>query len=96
MKLNICFLYRRLLKKYSKIRNIVSNTMEEAFDSEPVYNEKYLKTKIKFYEGKVNTNSLSDKVLNKGSYCICILVILIDSAVRMGKNYYPQVVFGNI
>ena len=54
-----------MLKKYSKIWNIVSNTMEEAFDSEPVCNEKYLKTKLKFYEGKVNTNSLSDKVLKK-------------------------------
>ena len=85
-----------MLKKYSKIWNIASNTMEEAFDSKPVYNEKYLKTKIKFYEGKVNTNSLSDKVLKKGSFCICILVTLIDSVVRMGKNYYPQVVFGNI
>ena len=26
--------------------------LKKGFDSEPVYNEKYLRTKIKFYKGK--------------------------------------------
>ena len=30
---------------------------KEEFDSDPVYNEKYLKAKLKFYNEKVNTNS---------------------------------------
>ena len=29
---------------------------KERFDSEPVHHEEYLKTKIKSYDGKVNTN----------------------------------------
>ena len=29
---------------------------KERSDSEPVYHEEYLKTKIKSYDGKVNTN----------------------------------------
>ena len=29
--------------------------LKKRFDSEPVYNKKYLKTKINSYEGKVNT-----------------------------------------
>ena len=28
----------------------------QQFDSEPAYNEKYIKTKIKSYEGKTNLN----------------------------------------
>ena len=28
--------------------------MEKGFDNEPVENEKYIKTKIKSYEGKIN------------------------------------------
>ena len=28
----------------------------QQFDSEPAYNEKYIKTKIKSYEGKTNWN----------------------------------------
>ena len=42
----------KLLEKYNKIWNKVSNCIKEGFDSDPVYNEKYLKTKIKSYEGK--------------------------------------------
>ena len=31
-------------------------SIKKKFDSEPVYNEKYLRTKIKSYKGKINTN----------------------------------------
>ena len=33
----------------------------------------------------------SDKISKEGSQCICLLVILIDSVYRTGKNYYPRV-----
>ena len=39
-----------LLEKYSEIRNRLKSELE----SEPVYNEKYLKAKIKSYDGKIN------------------------------------------
>ena len=31
-----------------------------------------------------------DKVPKEGSRCICLSVVLIDSAFRTGKNYCPQ------
>ena len=34
---------------------IIISGFEKGFDSEPAYNEKYLKTKVKYHEGKVNT-----------------------------------------
>ena len=39
----------KLLKKYNKILEKISNLMNIEFDSEPVYgdNDKYIKTKIK-------------------------------------------------
>ena len=43
-------------EKYNKISERVSNNIKKEFDSEPAYNEKYLKTKIKSYNGKINTN----------------------------------------
>ena len=48
----------KMLKKYNKIWETVSNLMNVKFDSEPVYgdNVKYIKTKIKIYEDRVNTN----------------------------------------
>ena len=42
-----------------------------------VYNEKYLKIKIKSYEGKVNTIFDSDKTPKEDSHCICLSVVLI-------------------
>ena len=44
----------KLLKKYNKIWEKISNLMNAEFDSEPVYgdNDKYIKTKIKMYQDK--------------------------------------------
>ena len=56
--------------------------------SEP-YNEKYLKGKTKSYNEKTNTNFHNNKISKEGSQCICLSVILIDSVLKTGKNYYP-------
>ena len=50
-----------------------------------------MRTKIKSYEGKVNTVFHDDEISKQGCYFICLSVILIDSAVKRGKNYYSQV-----
>ena len=62
----------KLLEKYNEIREKVSNIIKKGFDGEPVYNDKYLKNKIKSYKGKVNTNFHSDKIPKEGSNCICL------------------------
>ena len=61
-----------LLGKYNKIWNKVSNGIKKGFDSEPVYNERCLKTKIKSYEGKISTNFLDNGVPKEDSYCILL------------------------
>ena len=65
--------------------------MKKEFGSEPVINGKCVKTKLKCYNGKINTNFIDDMVPEEGSHYICLSVILIDSAFRTGKNYYRQV-----
>ena len=80
-----------LLEKYYEIWDKVRNNIKSGFDSEPVYNEKHLKTEIKFYEGKINTNFYGDNVPKKGCQCIFLSIILIDSVFGTGKTYYPQV-----
>ena len=80
-----------LLEKHNKIWDKVSNTTKKEFESQHVYNEKYLKTKINFYEGKINTNSHGDKVPKERSQRVSLSVILIDSVFRTGKNYHTQV-----
>ena len=44
------------LEKYNEIWTKVSNSIKNTFNSEPVYNEKYLNTKLKSYKKKINTN----------------------------------------
>ena len=78
-----------LFEKYNEIREKVENSLKKEFDSEPVYNEKYLKTKTKSYIGKINTNFHNNKIPGEGSQFISLSVISIDSGFRTGKNYYP-------
>ena len=54
----------KLLKKENKIWEKISNLINIEFDSEPVYgdNDRYIKTKIKMYEDRVNTNFQGKKV----------------------------------
>ena len=42
----------------------VENSITKEFGSEPVYNEKYLKAKIKSCNGKINAYFHNNKVLN--------------------------------
>ena len=69
MKLNIYLFDERWWSaiKIKKIWNIGSNSIKKGFESEPVYNEKYLKRKIKSYEDKISTNLYDDGIPKEGS-----------------------------
>ena len=43
-------------KKNNEIWEKVKNIIKKEFDRNPVYTKKYIKAKIKFYNGKINTN----------------------------------------
>ena len=72
----------KLLEKYNKIWKNLRNIITKEFDSKAIYNEKHLKTKIKSYNGKINTNFHNNKIPKKGSQCICLSIILLDSVYR--------------
>ena len=82
----------RLLKKYTKIWEKSSILMNIEFNSEPVYddNDKYTKTKIKPYGDKVNTNFQSKKIPKENASYKCFSLIILDSVIRVSKNYYLQ------
>ena len=81
----------KLLKKYNKIWEKLSNLMNIEFDSESVYGngDKYIKKKIKMYEDRVNTNFQGRKVPKENVSYKCFSLI-IDSVIRVNKKYYPQ------
>ena len=82
----------KLLKKYNKIWERISNLMNIEFDSEPVYvdNDIYIKTKIKMFEDRVNTNFQGKKVPKENVSYNCLSLIMLDSVIRVNKKYYPQ------
>ena len=78
-------------EKYNEIWGKFKNNIKTQFYSGSVYNEKYLKAKIKSYTGKIKINFHNNKIPKEGSQCICLSVILINSILRTGNSYYPQV-----
>ena len=65
---------------------MIKNSIKKEFDSKPVNNEKYLKVKRKYYNGKINTNFHNNKIPRKGSQFICLSVILVDSVSVFGTG----------
>ena len=82
----------KLLKKYDKIWEIISDLLNIEFDSEPVYgdNDKYIKTKIKMFEDKVNTNFQGKDVPKEDAPYKCLSLIVLESVIRVSKKYYSQ------
>ena len=62
----------KLLKSYNKIWEKVSSLMGIKFHSEPVYGDKYIKTKIKSYEGRISTNFQSKKIPKENASYKCL------------------------
>ena len=77
----------KLLKKYNKIWEKISNLMNIEFDSEAVYvdNDKYIKTKIKMYEDRVNTDFQGKKVPKENASYKCLSLIMLDFIIRVNK-----------
>ena len=63
-----------LLEKYNEIWEKVNNIIKKEFDSEAVYNDKYLKAEIKSYNGKINTNIHNNKTPKERSQFIYLSV----------------------
>ena len=57
-----------------------------------MYNDRYIKTKIKIYNDRVYTNFQHNKIPKENESCTCLSAILLDSNfVNSDKEYYPQI-----
>ena len=74
----------------------ISNLVNIEFDSDPVYGiygypvYKYIKTKTKMYEDRVNTNFQSNKVPKENATYNSLSIIMLDSVIRVNRKYYPE------
>ena len=83
---------KEMLEKYTDIWNKIKSLIKKKLNSELVYNDKYIKTKIKIYNDKVYTNFQHNKIPKYNEYRACLSVISLDSIfVNSDKEYYPQI-----
>ena len=74
-----------LCEKFNTIRDKVSSDIKKEFDSEPVYNQIFLKTKIKSYGDDV-TDFYDKEIPKVNSNHTCLAVIRLDSALKKMKT----------
>ena len=83
---------KEILKKYSEIWYKIKSLIKKAFNSEPVYNNKNIKIKLKVCNNRVYSNFQHNKISKNKEYFACSSVILSDSVfVNSDKEYYPQI-----
>ena len=78
-------------KKYEKIWDAIKNKLNIKFHSQPIYENKYLKVKVREFDGNIKTNSLGNNVPEENMYDTSIACITLDSVLKMNKKNYPQV-----
>ena len=79
-----------VLHIYYEIWDKIKDTLSIKFNS-PVYDEKYIKAKLREFNGVIKTNFLGDEVPKENEHYTYIGYITIDSVMRMEKKNYPQV-----
>ena len=57
----------------------------------PVFHEKYIKAKVREFNGVIKTNFLADEIPKENVHYIYITCITIDSVMRMEKKNFSQV-----
>ena len=80
-----------VLDKYNEIWDKIKETLSIKFHSMSVYDEKYIKAKVREFNGVIKTNFLGDEIPKESMHYTCIACITIDSVMRMEKKNYPQV-----
>ena len=80
-----------VLNKYNEIWDKIKETLSIKFHSMPAYDEKYIKAKVREFNGGIKTNFLADKIPKESMHYTYIACITIDSVMRMEKKNYPQV-----
>ena len=75
-----------LLDKYEQIWDMIKNKLSIKFHSKPIYENKYLKTKVREYDGAIKTKVLGNGIPKENIHYTCIVCLTIDSVMRIDKK----------
>ena len=77
--------------KYDSIWDVIKDKLGIKFHSEPVYEYKYLKAKLREFDGVIKTNFLGQDMPKENMHYTCSACITIDSVLTIHKKNHPQV-----
>ena len=78
-------------EKYEGIGNVIKDKLNIKFHSQPIYENKYLKAKVREFNGSIKTNFLGNNLPKENTYYTCIACITLDSVLKINNKNYPQV-----
>ena len=80
-------------EKYEEIWNVIKNKLNIKFHSQPIYENKYLKAKVREFDGNMKTSFLGNNLPRENICYTCTACITIDfdSVLKMNKKNYPQI-----
>ena len=70
---------------------MIKNKLGIKFHSEPIYEQKCLKAKVREFDGVIKTNFFGNGVPKENMHYTCIACITTDSVMKIGKKNYLQV-----
>ena len=72
--------------EYDEIWDTIKNKLGIKFHSEPVFEYRYLKAKVREFDGVIKTNFLDNDVPKENMHYTCIACITIDSVLTIEKK----------
>ena len=90
---NMSFMIKNnnILDKYNEIWEKIKETLSIKFHSMPIYDQTYIKTKVREFDGKIKINLLGNEIPKENMHYTSIACIIIDFVKKMNKQNYLQV-----
>ena len=87
-KKNMSFLIKNaeVCQKYEDIWKVIKNKLGINFHSQPIYEKKYLKAKVREFDASIKTNFLGNNLPKENTHYACIASITIGSIIKMEKK----------
>ena len=77
--------------KYDEIWDAIKTKLDIKFYSDPVYEYRYLKVKVREFDGSIKTNILGNDMPKENMHYACTACITIGSVLKIDKKNHPQV-----
>ena len=85
-----------MLDKTNEIWDKIIEKLSIKFHSMPIYDEKYIKARVREFSRVIKTNFLGNEIPKESMHYTCIAYITIDSVMRMEKKELSASLFRRV